>query len=90
MLTVRHSYNVSFLLMLLLFIVVDLKELLLNWSHLPKPLWKKSLAFSKLAAKMGLSSEFVSQCIFDIVEESSTGTICRLSSSAAAFLLLYS
>ena len=37
---------------------------------------------------MGLSSEEVSHCIFDIVEESSTGTICRLSGSASAFLLL--
>lgn len=68
--------------------VVDMKELLLTWSHLTKPLWKKALAFSKLTAKMGLSAEEVSQCIYEIVEESSTGTICRLSSSAAAFLLL--
>ena len=66
-----------------LFYVVDIKEILLTWSNLPKSIWKKSLAFNKLLDKLPAEH---SQKSLDIIITLESRRFS--SSSTCAFFLL--
>lgn len=68
--------------------LVDLKELMVTWSNLTRSLWKKKLFFNKFVAKMETPASAIEKCVAEIIMEQSSGSVCRLSSSSAAFILL--
>lgn len=56
--------------------------------NLSRSLWKKRHAFQKLIIKLEFADSLILKFISELVAERSTESVCRLSSSSAAFLLL--